>query len=271
LLFRVVYPNHPYSFPLHGREDVLKKLTAESLQTWHARTIKRQIPLVIIIGDTEGSALISGDVATGFRRNDTDATLKAKVAPPLKPGENVELNQTPPTAFTIGFASARGASDELAAIELIKALWNGNTGRLITELRNKQGIAYDVCADNQSMLIAGTLFIQAVVAPENEQKARTALLAEADRLAKTGASAEELSSAKAMAVTMNLLRLQSERYRMLEYARALFYQKQATDVENFADRVLKISAEEIKRTAAAYLKAPASSIGTVRGAQGQAK
>jgi zinc protease len=271
LLFRVLYPGHPYSLPLHGREDALKKLTSESLQTWHARTIKRQLPLVIVIGDTEGSALISGDVATGFRRNDTDATLKAKVAPPLKPGENVELNPTPITTFTIGFAGAKGASDELATIELIKALWNGNSGRLITEMRDKQGIAYDVCVDNQAMLIAGTLFIQAMVTPENEQKARSALLAEAERLAKTGASPEEVSNAKAMAVTLNLLRLQSQRYRMLEYARMLFNQKQATDVENFAERVSKISVEEIKRFAAAYLKAPTASIGTVRGTQTQAK
>ena len=125
--------------------------------------------------------------------------------------------------------------------------------------------------DNQSSLIAGVLTLQAVVTPENEQKARTALLAEAERLVKTGASADELSSAKAMAVTLNLLRLQSERYRMLEYARTLFYQKQAADVENFAERVSKVSVEEIKRTAAAYLKAPAASTGIVRGIQTQAK
>lgn len=271
LLFRVLYPNHSYSYSLHGREEVLKKLTSESLQGWHARTIKRQIPLVIIVGDTEGSALISGDVATGFRRNETDATLKARTAPSYKPGENVESTQTATTTFTIGFPGVKGTSDELTAIELLKGLWNGNSGRLFTELRNKQGIAYRACIDDQASMIGGALFIQAMVASENEQKARAALLAEADRLAKTGPGAEELSNAKAVAATLNLLRLQSQRYRMFDYANAVFYQKQAADVESFADRVSKISAEEIKRVAAAYLKAPVASIGVVRGAQTQAK
>jgi zinc protease len=267
LMLRVLYPNHTYSFPAHGREEVLKKLTAEALQTWHGQTIKRQIPLVIVVGDTEGSALISGDVATGFRRNETDATLKARATPPFKPGEQAESSQTATTVFSIGFASAKATSEDLTAIELLKALWNGNSGRLVTELRNRQGIAYDARLDNRPTLMTGTLFIQAAVAPEQEQKARAALLAEAERLGKAGAGAEELGNAKAMAVTLNLLRLQSQRTRALEYAKAVYYQKQAADVDSFAERLSKISAEEIKRIAATYFKAPAASIGTVRGTQ----
>jgi zinc protease len=270
LMLRVLYPGHTYSFPAHGREEVVKKLTAEALQTWHAQTVKRQIPLVIVVGDTEGSALISGDVATGFRRNETDTTLKARVTPPLKPGENVEPGQTATTVFSMGFASAKATSEDLTTIELIKALWNGNNGRLMTELRNKQGLVYDVCMDNRAMMMTGALVIQAAVAPEQEQKTRAAVLAEAEKL-KAGAGAEELGNAKAIAVTLNLLRLQSQRARSLEYAKAVYYQKQVADVESFAERLSKISAEEIKRIAAAYFKAPAASTGTVRGTQTQAK
>jgi zinc protease len=269
LMSRLMYPNHTYSSPAHGREEVLKKLTAESLQAWHSRTIKRQIPVVIVVGDTEGSALISGDVATGFKRNETDATLKARVMPPFKAGENIESKQSYDTVFSIGFAGAKATSEELTAIELIKALWNGSNGRLMTELRNRQGIAYEVCMDNRARLMAGELFIQAAVAPEQEQKVRAAVLAEAEKLARAGAGAEELSNARAVAATLNLLRLQSQGTRALEYARALFYQKQVSEAETFAERLAKISSDEIKRIAAAYFKAPA--IGAVRGSQTQAK
>jgi zinc protease len=265
LFFQALYANHPYSFPLHGREDILKKITGEVLQTWHSRTIKRQLPLVVIVGDTEGSALVSSEVATGFRRNDTDATLKARVPTPGKPAEIVESSPSAKTVITTGFTGAKGSSEELATLELIKALLNGNSGRLFSELRNKQGLVYEVCVDNRAMLISGAIFMQAVVAPENEQKARGALLAEADRLAKAGASADELSNAKALAVTMNLWRLQSPRARMLEYARAILYQRQAADVDNFAERLSKISADEIKRVASSYFKVSASSSGIVRG------
>ncbi len=269
LFFQALFANHMYSFPSHGREDVLKKLTGESLQTWHSLTIKRQLPLVIIVGDTDGSALVSSDVATGFRRNNTDATLKARVTSPVKPGEIVEQNPSTKTAITIGFTGAKGSSEEVATIELIKALLNGNSGRLFSELRNKQGIAYDVGVDNRAMMIAGAIFMQAVVAPENEQKARAALLAETDRLAKAGVSADELSNAKALAVTMNLWRLQSQHARMLEYARVIFYQRPTTDVDDFAERLSKISGEEVKRVAASYFKSSASSSGIVRGARVQ--
>jgi zinc protease len=269
LFFRALFASHTYAFPTHGREEVLKKLTGEDLQTWHARTIKRQLPLVIIVGDTEGSALVSSDVATGFRRNDTDATLKARIPAPAKPAEIVESSQVPKTVITIGFTGAKVGSEELATFELIKALLNGNSGRLVSELRNKQGLAYDVYVDNKAMWISGAVFIQALVAPENEQKARAAILLEVDRLAKVGASADELSKAKALAATMNLWRLQSQRARTLEYAKAVFYQKEAADVDNFAEQLSKISAEEIKRVASSYFKASASSAGIVRGAPSQ--
>ena len=75
-----------------------------------------------------------------------------------------------------------------------------------------------------------------------------------------------LSGAKAAAVTMNLLRLQSQRARALEYARAVYYQKQATDVDSADDQLMKVSAEDLKRFAAAYFKPATSSVGIVRGA-----
>jgi zinc protease len=269
LFLQTLYQTHPYGFPVHGREEVLKKLGGDALQAWHARTIKRQIPLVIIVGDTEGSALISGDVATGFRRNETDATLKARVVQPTKPGEIVEPSRSAKSVITLGFSGVKGSDTGMQAIELLKALLNGNSGRLNVELRNKQGLAYNSCLDSETLLISGALFVQALAAPENEQRLRAALMAELDKLAKTPISGDEVSGAKATAVTLNLLRFQSQRARALEYARAVIYQRQATDVDNATDQLMKVSAEDLKRAVAAYFKPATSVVGIVRGTPAQ--
>jgi predicted Zn-dependent peptidase len=269
LLLQAVYQGHPYGFPLHGREEVLKKLTGEALQAWHEGTIKRQLPLVVIVGDTEGSALVSGDVATGFKRNETDETMKARLAQPAKAAEVVEPGRGAKTVITLGFSGAKGPDAEAPVTELMKALLNGRGGRLLAELRDKQGLAYDACFDSQSLLISGALMAQALVAPENGQRARAALAAELDRLVKPGISADELNGAKATAVTLSLLRLQSQRARALEYAEAVFYQRQATDVDSSADRLMKLSAEDVKRVASAYFKPAVMAVGIVRGTQTQ--
>lgn len=269
LFWQALVPNHAYSLPTHGREEVLKKMTGESLQTWHSRTIKRQLPAAIVVGDTEGSAIISGDVANGFKRNDTDATLKARVPQVVKPGEIVEPSKSAKTAMTLGFSGAKGSGADLSAIEVLKFLLNGNSGRLVSELRNKQGLAFDVCVDNKALLITGAIYAQALVAPENEQRLRAALTVELEKLSKTNVSAEELSGAKAVGATVSLLRLQSQRARTMEYAKAVFYQREAAEVDNFEERLSKITAEEVKRAAAAYFKPATVSVGIVRGTQMQ--
>ena len=66
LLLQALLPGHPYSLPSHGREEVVAALTAEKLAEWHARAIKRQLPVAIIVGDTDGSALVSSQIAEGL-------------------------------------------------------------------------------------------------------------------------------------------------------------------------------------------------------------
>ncbi|MGH9842391.1 MAG: M16 family metallopeptidase, partial [Blastocatellia bacterium] len=52
-------PSHPYGLPRHGLAEVVKALTDEKLEAWHGKTVKRQLPVVILVGDTDGSALVS--------------------------------------------------------------------------------------------------------------------------------------------------------------------------------------------------------------------
>ena len=78
LLLQAMLPGHPYSLPPHGREEVVAALTPEPLAEWYARAIKRQLPLAIIAGDTDGSALVSSQIAEGFKRRDVDAAIQVR-------------------------------------------------------------------------------------------------------------------------------------------------------------------------------------------------
>ena len=89
LLDQAMWPGHSYSLPSHGREEVITKITSDQLKEWHARAVKRQLPLAVIVGDTNGSALVSSQLAEGFRRRDLDKTLQVKVPQP-KVGEKAE-------------------------------------------------------------------------------------------------------------------------------------------------------------------------------------
>ncbi|HXG90823.1 MAG TPA: insulinase family protein [Blastocatellia bacterium] len=265
LLFQAMFAGFAYSLPPHGREEAVMKATSQQLHDLHERAIKRQLPLAIIVGDTNGSALVSSQLAEGFRRRELDRSLQVKVPPKAAPAEKGEQRRRELTVATIGFAGPKSDSNDLPAIELIEALMNDRGGRLLAELREKQAVALDVALTNEALFTAGAIYAQIATTPQNEQRARAALLAEMERLAASAPGAEELASARAVASTSNVARLQSQTARALKYAQAIVYQRQAADVDALDERLSKVTTEDIKRVASAYFKSSAAFAGVVRG------
>jgi predicted Zn-dependent peptidase len=269
LLNQALFPNHTYSFSTHGREEVLNKITGDYVRDWHSHTVKRQFPLIIIVGDTNGSALISSEVVSGFRRSEVDSSLKARTIQATKPEEKILQQRLTQTNFTLGFLGPKGDSDEVLALALIKAVMNGRNGRLISELRNKQGLAFNAWLDYQAMKITGAIYASFNSTVENESRARSALIAELEKLGKGALSAEDLSSAQSLATVLNTLRLQNHRANAIEYARAVSYQKPVAEVDAVEEKLNKLTAEDVKRVFSAYFKPTSLSTGIVRGTQAQ--
>lgn len=265
LLLEALFPGHPYSLPPHGREEVIKTLTGEKLTEWHARSVKRQLPVAIIVGDTAGSALVSAQLAEGFRRRDLDASIPVKIPKPVTATEKADGRREPRTAVAIGFPGPKVDNQDQFAIQLIESALNGEGGRLMRELRDKQGIADSARLDQQAMFAAGVISCFASASPDSEQRARDALLSELERIARGGLEDPEVSAARAIAMTSRTARLQSQSELAIEYGGAVFYQKQASGAQSFGEQVSKISADDIKRIAAGYFKSAAACAGIVRG------
>jgi zinc protease len=265
LFFQSLYPTHPYAIPIHGREEAVARINGDQLREWHARTVKRQLPTAIIVGDTEGSALVSGQLAEGFRRRDLDQAIKVRVPQPAPASEKVEAVRDRRTTLCLGFAGPKADGATAAAFELIEAAMTGAGGRLGEELVNKQNLARSVTLEAKGLFAAGAIYACLVTAPENERRARAALISELDRFARAGLSAGEIAAARALASTNRIVSLQSHKLRALEYARAVYYGRDAGSVDSFAEQLSKVTPEEIKRIASSYFKPSATSAGIVRG------
>jgi zinc protease len=255
LMRQALWPAHPYALPPHGREEIVAKITEEQLRAWHERTIKRQLPQAFIVGDTSGSALVSSQLAEGFRRRELEKSLQVKVPQP-QAGERAESRRREQATVVAGFQGPKAEDTDHLAVELLRAALNGEGGRLLEALRDRQGLALAALCDTESNVAAGNITAQVVTEAANEAKARAALIAEMSRLASGGLDTDEAVRARLVAVTTNLARLQSPAARALEYARASIYRHQPGDVEAFAAQMEKITSDDAKRAAATYLKSP---------------
>lgn len=266
LLLQALFAGHPYSLPPHGREEVVAALTSEKLADWYARAVRRQLPLAIIVGDTDGSALVSSQIAEGFKRRDVDAAIQVRTPQSGAAAEKTEPRRREQTTMAVGTAGPKAESGDLTAVQLFESAMNGEGGRLLRELRDKQSLISTAALSGEAMFVAGVIAAYTATSPENEQRARAVLLAEFERLARGGLTADEMASARALAATSRIALLQSQPQHALQYARAIFYRQQAAEVDSFADQASKVTAEDIKRVASAYFKAAAACAGVVRGA-----
>jgi predicted Zn-dependent peptidase len=97
------------------------------------------------------------------------------------------------------------------ALDLLSVLFGESmSSRLFMELRERQGLCYDVNSYVTHFLDAGSFGLYAAVDPSNGRKAVGALMDELKRLAE-GIPAEELTKARELAKGRMLLRLEDTR------------------------------------------------------------
>jgi zinc protease len=265
MLFASLFAGHPYSLPAHGREEVVAALTTDQLRDWHARSIKRQLPLIAIVGDTEGSALVGGQLAEGFRRNDLDPSLKVRIPGTATAAEKADQVSGTASVMSIGSQIPKADQVDPIPLELLADALNGPGGRLEAELINKQSVSFDASFDYLIMFSAGAVWIEATSPPDKEGQGRTALQAEFQRLARDGLTENEVAGAQASAAGVRLLALQSQRRRAIAYVRNAVYQRAAADVDSYEERVSRFTTDNLKRVLSQYFKT--ASIGIARGSR----
>ena len=265
-----IYAGHPYGLPRYGLPTALKTVTDETLEAWHKKLIKRQLPLVVLVGDTDGSALVASIFSEGFKRSSTDLDQVLKVSlPPLTetPVEKIEPRNRKQTAQVIAFRMPTTTNPY--ALQVLQNYASGMGGRLFTELRDKQSLAYTVRLSHQQNLASGALLAYIATSPENEGRAKDGLLKELENLIKTPPSEEEFERGRNAAIGSFAVRLQSSETRLMEYIKAIVAGQKPMDVENQPDLIRAIKPEDIKTAAEAIIKLNQAGRGVVRGEAGK--
>ncbi len=270
LMWASLYPDHPYGLPRFGLADVVKSIEIEKLEGWHTRTIQRQYPLVVVVGDTDGSALISRIFSEGLKRGDLDKSIKVNLpGSPGSPQEKIEQRGRQLTAQAIGFrlpgqtpAQATGRSNDLLAFEILSH--TVSSGKMINDLRDKEGMTESLSIEPEQRLAAGAFFAQFSTLPENEQRSREVVQAELQRLAGATTSDEEFEQGRNAAIGRYAIALQSHVERGLEYARAVIFDSKPSDVEAQPDLIRSVKKADIKRVAGGLIKMNEIGRGVVR-------
>lgn len=249
LLRASLYPGHPYGLLRYGQAEVVKALTEEKLEEWHNKTIKRQYPLLMIVGDTDGSALVSRIFSEGLKRGELDKALKVNLPPLAGAGqEQTEPRGRALATQSVGFRLGAAAPpqqanqpDDFFTLAMLATL--ASTGKL-----NERLELGSLTIKHAPRLASSSFDFQFATLPANEAKAREALQAELQKLAALPAD-DEFEAGRNATIGRYAIALQSFPARALEYSRAVFFGRKASDVESQPDSIRAIKKADIKRAA----------------------
>ncbi len=264
LAWQALVGTHPYGLSRLGTPPSLQNLMPEQLRAWRDRTIGRMFPLAVIVGDTDGSILISTIIAREFRRRETDQTFRAQIPTvPEQPREQAKLEGNR-SALAVGFLQPQSKDNGHEIFGVIEHLLSGRGGRLTDQLRDESGLVYQVRATYESRFLASAFFVTVAFLPENEARIREALEHEFNRLASEPVEDEELALGVNSTIGAQSIDLESHLDRAVAYARRVFLNGEPSEVETYADRIRALTKEKIRAVASQYLKWNQRGIGMLR-------
>jgi zinc protease len=210
----LAFPGHTYGRPADGVIAELASLTREDVVTQHARLFARANLRIVAVGAVSAEAL-ARLVEQAFGPLPPAPDLVPVTAITMQNGgmrEIIDLDVPQSTLYLALPGIARKDPLHMPALVLNHILGGGSfTSRLWTEVREKRGLAYSVWSMLSARAQAALYFAGTATSNERVAESLAVIRAEIDRIAREGATAEELDKAKRYLMGSYALRFDTSR------------------------------------------------------------
>jgi zinc protease len=253
--FAALYGSHPYALPVLGTPESLARIDHAAIVAAYRAGYRPDRMVLAVSGQIAASAVLAearrlfGVMAPGASVTDP------QIPTPVVSAKRVEIEMPAQQAQILAgsLVPPLGHADHAAVKVLSTILGGGMAGRLFTELRDKQGLAYTATSFYDPVRESGALVLYLGTAPENAQKAEAALLAEVERIRREPVSAEELARAKGYLLGRYAMDRRTNE-RLAWYLAFYDIEGQAHDFpERYRRAVEAVSVADILRAARQYL------------------
>ena len=204
LFFESVYKGHPLHHPAIGSKETVKSLTLEDVEAYYHRLFRPENTIIAVVGDIEPVEAIR-QLRTRLEPWKGEGDWKAPVPQPAK-------RQTEPrTVFHtykaqqvrihlghIGIERRNPDQPALRVMETILLTSPGFTNRMARNVRDLQGLSYDVNGSitGGAGIVACPFQVVLGVEAKDKDKGLQAVMKELQEFLKDGPTAEEVKDAK---------------------------------------------------------------------------
>lgn len=177
-----LYGNHPYARPSSGREPTVAGISTIDLEKWHERMVVPQGALLAVASNHSFHDVL-GDVTKLFgpsvwKKKPTPRIDKPKSTPGIKRNVSFTLREKFEQAYLlIAFGGPKISSKEYVPLKILSAILGGGmSARLFQQLREQEGLAYDVGAFFASKKCGSAFVAYMGLQPSKLEDAKTRIL-----------------------------------------------------------------------------------------------
>ncbi|MAG34931.1 MAG: peptidase M16 [Dehalococcoidia bacterium] len=246
----LLWPDDPLGWETVGRRDTIMAFTRDDLHAYLNRACGRRNLVVSVAGDV--------DVDWVLKQSETELNQNGS-APPhwtraaLANGQPLVALEERPTEqcyLLLGGHGLNHSDPDRFALSLASAiLGEGMSSRLFLEVRERQGLAYDVHSSISQFHDTGAVVVGAGVDPERTEAAITAILREVDRLRQEAVPESELRKIKEFVKGRLWLGLEDSRSVAGWYAAQELLRGEILTADDVVDRVEAVTSADILRVA----------------------
>jgi zinc protease len=262
------YGDHPYARNPLGKEEAIRAMTREDLESFYGRWADPRNLVIAVSGDIGVEEALSA-VRKAFgdlpRRKDyvPIGPMPVPVLSEARLGE--EQREKQQAHFVIGYTGARFTDPDRYALDMLGAALAGQGGRLFTNLRDRKSLAYSVTSFSSEQVDPGFFAFYMGTSADKLDGAIADTLKEIEAVRKDGVTREEFERAKKWMIGTYEIGLQSNSSYAGNMLHNELYGAGYEETFRAPDRIQAVTLEDVNRVAARLLDTERYTLAVLRG------
>jgi zinc protease len=254
---QLIFHGHPYSWPAHGSEDTLNKITVTDIQQFHAREYLPNQTILVIVGDLtqeQATTLVQTHFGSWKKGPSSPYVLKKPAPIERKMVQLIDKDLTQST-IVLGHTGISRANPDYYAVTVMNYILGagGFSSRLMDSIRDKQGLAYGIMSHFDTRLMPGAFFINLQTRTDVTNQAISGVLTEVKGIRDAPVTDQELSEAKSFIIGSFPLRVDSSAKLANVLAQVEFYNLGLDYFTHYPKAIDKVTKDDVLRVAKHYL------------------
>lgn len=257
---RLLFQGHPYSLNTMGSENSISQLQVDDLQEMYKRHAVPESLVLTVAGNVKAKDVFERVEALfgEWQRGRGGAGLaEESFLPPDMPPQpemfSVERDKEQ-VHIVIGFLGTTLNDDDRYGLEILDNVLSGQSGRLFTQLRDKQSLAYSLSAFSMAGLDTGSFGVYIGTNPEKRDEVLKALWKELYLVLEQPVTPKELTRAQNVLISNYELRLQTHGEQAMEMGLNETYGLGQDYGLYYQEEIAKVTPEKVLEIARKYIQ-----------------